>query len=269
MTWKHYHNPNLSLPVVRRKLGVELLELLSTFGDVLVTRGYALTENKSLPSHTALKSSLYRLRKAGLVVERTDDGSVPELRLSESGEERLPEALHPRKRWRKKWGGVWYTLVYDVPESERKYRNILRAFLSRLRMGCLQKSVWITPWDIRPEFHDLLQGAAVGPFAYLFESRTVLGLHEDAIVTAAWDMERLNKLQRRYCKVYADNLERLMAGGADEESVCELARQEMSAYLSAMACDPLLPRELYPNGYWGEEVWDLHCEIVKNIRRVL
>ena len=42
-------------------------------------------------------------------------------------------------------------------------------------MGCLQKSVWVSPRDIRPEHDDLVKGIRVNFYAYLFEATTVLG----------------------------------------------------------------------------------------------
>ena len=57
----------------------------------------------------------------------------------------MPEELRPEKFWNRKWDGIWYVLAYDVPEPQRSYRESLRRFLQRLRMGGLQGSGWVSP----------------------------------------------------------------------------------------------------------------------------
>ncbi|MBN1270469.1 MAG: hypothetical protein JXB04_12835, partial [Kiritimatiellae bacterium] len=117
-----------------------------------------------------------------------------------------------------------------------------------------------------PEFADLAEAAAVGDYAHLFEAKTVLGRGPSEIVASAWDFERINALQRRYCRVFGQNLERLGSGKADRADAIRLAREEREAYLYAMDLDPLLPEVLWPPGYMGRPVWDLHLRLVKQLR---
>ncbi|MBN1270513.1 MAG: hypothetical protein JXB04_13065 [Kiritimatiellae bacterium] len=147
--------------------------------------------------------------------------------------------------------------------------NVLRGFLTRLRMGWLHRSVWVTPRDIRPDYDDLVRGAAVGRYAFLLEAETVLGQSSLEIVENAWDMDRLQQVQHWYHQVFAENLERLRTDDVPEEELVELARDEMSAYLSAMQEDPLLPRALCPPGYRGEAAYKLHKAFAREIARRL
>ena len=115
--WKVFHDPDVSFPVVRRRLGMELLDLLNMFGEVAVSGGWAFIKNRSGVSREAYNRAVGRLSRQGLI-----------------------------------------------------YRNVLRQFLKAQRMGCFQKSVWITPTDIRPQYADLKEAAAVEVFACLFEA---------------------------------------------------------------------------------------------------
>ena len=53
------------------------------------------------------------------------------------------------------------------------------------------------------------------------------------------------------------------------ESLLELARAELDAYLSVMQSDPLLPQKLWPQDYLDESVYQLHRRISREIRQRL
>lgn len=269
INWKSFHHPDLCLPVIQRKIGNELLDLFATFGEVLVSNGRSLTWNSSLPNQSAYYSATYRLRKAGLLAYRKSDGQTPVLMITEEGKRSLSGAREPEKLWNAKWGGIWYVLTYDVPEKDRLYRDTLRRFLGLMRMGCLHKSVWVAPRDIRPEYGDLVEASGVDSFSYLLEAKTVLGRPASEIVQNAWDFERLGEVQRRYIKVYSQNLEQLCRRDVSPEEATTLARQELEAYRHAMYGDPLLPQALHPSGYLGRGVWQLHRKLVREVTRRL
>ncbi len=267
--WKAFHHPDISLPVVRRRIGLELLELLELFGEVSAHGGWAFLHNRTDPDLRGYQRAIVRLSKQGLIVK--EQGlNTPRLKISEEGTESLATYLRPDKWWTRKWNGIWYLLLYDVPEVDRSYRNVLRQFLQTQRMGCFQKSVWITPHDIRPQYSDLEKGAAVGTFAALFEARTVLGTPSDKIVRESWDLKRLHDIQKRFCDVYGENLAVLSKTVLlNPEVFMRLATEEMDAYRSAFVLDPLLPAQLLPMDYLGREVFDLHLKVVAEIRSKL
>lgn len=264
--WQAFHHPDISLPVVRRRIGLELVEMLEILGDVAIHGGWAFLQNRSYPNRNAYRRALGRLSEQGLIVkERGLD--TPVLRISEEGVDSLEAYFRPEKCWNRKWSGIWYLLVYDVPETDRSYRNVLRQFLKRQRMGCFQKSVWITPHDIRPQYADLDEAAALGAFACLFEARTVLGMAAERVVWESWDFDRLYEIQKRFCEVYGENLE-ILRGFATpgQNALMRLAAEEIDAYRSAFVLDPLLPSPLLPQDYKGKEAHNLHLEITNQIR---
>jgi DNA-binding transcriptional regulator PaaX len=269
MSRVRFHHPDFSFPVARRQLGVELLDLAEGMAEALLTRGRSLSWNESYPSRKGYNDAVYRLRKKGLIAYRRSGGRNPVMMLTADGRKRLPEELKPEKWWNKKWNGLWYVLAYDVPESERSYRASLRGFLKRLRMGKLQGSVYVTWRDIRPEFHDLVEAGAVNNYAFLFESRTVLGLPAREIVHASWNMDRLDTMQRWYCEVCERNLEAITGNGMAASDLGALAREEFNAYFRIMKDDPLLPRKLWPVRYQGSRAYKLHRRLQQAIARRL
>lgn len=269
MDWKTFHHPDWSLPVVKRRVTEQWIDLMKDVGEVLATNGRSLAWNKTYPSQTAYRAAMSRLRKAGLVATHHDDGRLPSLKLTPEGLGRLPIYHTPEKFWDVKWNGIWYMLVFDVPEKERHYRDTLRGFLKRLRMGCLQRSVWVTPHDIRPEYDDLQQAANVHAISYLLESRTVLHQETSEIVENAWDFSHLKELHERYLEVYRENLALTSQSNHGEPALMALLLQEAEAYVQCMRPDPLLPNELLPANYLGKKVYKLHQQVRSSIASAL
>ena len=46
-----------------------------------------------------------------------------------------------------KWNGKWHIVIFDIPESRRKIRNILRFHLKRIGFLQVQASVWAYPFQ--------------------------------------------------------------------------------------------------------------------------
>ena len=269
MKWCEFHHPDISWPVIRRRAGVEIMEMLEMVSLFLSRGGWGLLNQSCYPNQAAYRNATSRLCRRGLVVSRSVGGQTPHLMLSDAGLSDLPAYFAPEKMWEKKWNGIWYLLVYDVPEVDRKYRNVLRQFLKQMRMGCLQQSVWVTPQDIRPDFDDLSKAAGLDGFSFLFEAKTVLGLPSRRVVEEAWNFERLGQLQDHYCGVMEENIRRLEQDACSTEDLAVLMRLAMDAYHGVFSEDPLLPRSLHPAGYRGMEVLSLHRRLFEGLDKHL
>lgn len=269
MNWLEFHHPDWSLPVVKRRISEEWIDIMKDVGDMLISNGRSLLWNHSYPSQTAYRAAQSRLRKSGLLVQHSTGTNLPQLRLTPEALDRLPVYHDPVKQWNKKWNGIWYVLIFDVPEKERHYRDTFRGFLKRLHMGCLQKSVWVTPHDIRPEYDNLEQAANVQAVSYLLESRTVLHRKSSEIVQSAWNFTHLQTLHERYIDIFTRNMAFLKTTNCSPESVMNLLYNEAEAYIQCMRPDPLLPSELLPEGYQGKNVYTLHGQIRQAIAEAL
>ena len=265
--WRRTGNPNLCWTVARRRFADDVLYTLDALLKVLETRGRSLTWSQTLPERRSYWSAVERLRKKGLIAYRKPGGRDPVLILTEDGAGQLPDATHPERFWDVKWDGTWYVLVFDVPERQRGYRHALRGFLKRMHMGCLQRSVWVSPRDIRPAYDDLDEAAAARDYCFLFQSRTVLRQSPQEVVTRAWPMDEVRKDQNEYLQIYSANLRRLSQKTHSENDLHALLREERMAYLAAMEKDPLLPQDLWPKGYLGRQVHSLHRLVMDEIAR--
>lgn len=263
-----FHHPDYCPRVIGRRVTEQLVDALASYGAMFFSGGRSLLKSSSAPSDTAYRMTLSRLRKAGLVVVEKDGGGMPGLALTEAGRASMSVLHRPEVEWDRPWSKVWNLLVYDIPEKDRSYRRVLRDFLRRMRLGCLQGSVWIAPRDIRAEFDDLTRGAALGGYAFLFEARTVLGLPTEAIVTESWDFDRLQRAQQWYLQHIGAATEGL-AQPVEPSELRAWLNEELEAYLAVMHLDPLLPRTLWPDGYAGPAVVAAHRAFVKAAGRLL
>ncbi len=217
------------------------------------------------PNTHAYITGVSRLRKMGLIATQKKDGSLPALKLTPDAKKRLPPYLHPHEFWNKNWGKLWYILMFDVPEKNRSYRDTLRSFLKQRRFGCLQRSVWVTPWDVRADYDDLNRVASVDSVAFLFEARTVLGFGNQSVVRDAWGFNQINKVQYLYIAFANENLMRLNQESHSEGELIQLLRMDNLAYAQAMSIDPLLPEELHPENYEGPRTAQLHDELSRRV----
>ncbi|VGO17603.1 hypothetical protein PDESU_06202 [Pontiella desulfatans] len=263
MNWDTFHHPDVSLPVIRRRTRDELIILLSETAAFFLSRGASDLYGHCYPNQRAYHSSVARLKKSGLVAHLHRDGSLPSLRLTDDGKAAIPDYYRPREFWETRWNKRWYVLMFDVPERERAYRDHLRSFLKQRHFGCLQKSVWVTPRDVRPEYDDLERAAAVDSVAFLFEAQTVLGHGAQSVVRHAWNFDQLEALQGEYIRFVDRNLEKLGSHAGGEAELVQLLRMDNLAYSQAMALDPLLPEELHPAGYCGKEAFAKHNQLVQ------
>lgn len=247
-----------------RRTGDFLIDLVFTLGDNLAHRRYSDAFTNRWKTDTAYRTAVYRLRRAGLITRRRGRGRTPVLQLTNEGQSRVSLALQPEAQWNRKWKGLWYLLAYDVPEKERGYRDALRGFLARKRMGCLQRSLWISPDDIREEYADLVEAAAVSDFAGLLEVSSVIGMDNNTLVWRSWPFEDIYREQFAYCRKWESQLDAIAA--APPEQLGRIAQDELVEYLHSMRRDPLLPKAVCPRGYYGRKAYDVHCEVAQLVR---
>ena len=253
MKWQGFHHPDFCAEVIGRKVTLHLLTLLDGMATILLTRGRSVFWSHGDPNRISYEAALARLRRRGLIACRRTRGHAPVLNILPKAEEHLPVEARPEKLWNRDWNGLWYVLSYDVPEAQKSYRENLRRFLKRNRMGGLHASVWITPQDIRALYSDLVEAGGLGEYAVLLESRTVLGQDARELVLRAWDFHRLDRAQEWFCQTCAEALDRIETGALSAGDLTALARDAATAYYAVMEPDPLLPRSLWPRGYLGPD----------------
>ncbi len=249
--------PAPSLPVVMRKVGRQIEDVLLALGPGLAGNPAGIRMGSLLPDDRAYHEAVRRLEKKG-VVAGIVPGKNAYLRLLPGPTLNCPPWLRPRREWSRRWRRVWYILTYDVPEKEANYRKNLKGFIERERFGQFQRSVWVTFRDVRPLIQDLIDGAALLDFAMIFEARTALGISDERIVDQAWNWPKIHAGQRWYLAAMEKVNGHLDRGEVPREGLPDLLQEEMVAYRTAMVSDPLLPKALLPPEYLGQVVFKVH-----------
>lgn len=118
-------------------------------------------------AHTSSESkkkvydTLFRLTSQGLVSFTNDRYAV------------TPEAEVLIHTIDKKRDGIWKIIIFDIPESRRSVRNVLRSKLVALGFKKWQNSIWITPFIIAPEIEAELNELAKHFFIRLIKTTDI------------------------------------------------------------------------------------------------
>ena len=64
----------------------------------------------------------------------------------------------------KRWDHNWRIVLFDIPESKRRSRDILRSYLKRLKFFEFQKSVFAHPFDCKNEIEYIVEFYNLRPY---------------------------------------------------------------------------------------------------------
>lgn len=116
----------------------------------LFGRGWKEIERKNL---TRSLRALEQRRL--LILKRRGTYMVPVLTALGKQRAHMAQLKHLKIARPKKWDKKWRIVLFDIPEEQRQWRNILRAQLKRLQFHELQKSVFVHPFDCMKEMKQL------------------------------------------------------------------------------------------------------------------
>lgn len=172
---------------------------------------------------------------------------------------------------RRTWDGRWRMVMFDFPEVARKARDAFRRELKVHRMGCLQKSVWITPDPVIDDWKRLLAASELTEWVLLFESAELGPVEDLAIARRIWKLDEVSARYERYLTVFK-SLPRQMRSAKSSTLQGELGntiQRERRAYFDTLRGDPMLPSALTPKGFAGARADELHGEIRDAVRTLI
>jgi DNA-binding transcriptional regulator PaaX len=117
-------------------------------------------------------STFYNLRRNGYIKFKSQHEE--ELcYLTKKGEKTVIELLVKLKIKKQKWDGKWRIIIFDIPENRHKFRDNIRKSLLNLGFVKLQKSVWITPYDIIDDLYNIIPGFREGDWFEYAEAKYI------------------------------------------------------------------------------------------------
>jgi phenylacetic acid degradation operon negative regulatory protein len=199
-----------------------------------------------------LRFDLLQLRRSGMV-ERRSANARSQWRLAEPGRLAAFGGVDPASRWSRKWDGRWRLLLFDLPARQQRLRLILWRWLRRQRFGYLQQSVWIVPDTIKETSTPLRQFKLTPESLTVIEGTPAPPDTNDDIVRSAWDFALINRNYTAAIKLAIAGRRFVQAGKPVE--MRKWLADERSAWLEAIANDPLLPEALLPKDYLGQKAF--------------
>jgi phenylacetic acid degradation operon negative regulatory protein len=210
---------------------------------------------------------IHALEEAGwLESQSVVEGTERVYRLTQKGYLKALGGSLPPEQWERGWDGKWRVVVFDLPEDKRGLRNELRRQLKHARFGGLQGSVWVSPDSVYSIEGALKKTSAACGVMTFFEGTTCGGESPADVVASAWNFQKIN----RSYQDYQAHLKELPRAGIPtiREALLDWAREEKDLWSNCMHCDPLLPRELWPEGYLGETAWKKRIAILRRIGKM-
>ena len=200
-----------------------------------------------------------RLRREGWLASRRDGRETTYL-LTEQAWKALDEGrARTFQRAEGPWDGLWHTVIYSVPETERALREQLRKKLQWLGFGPLAQSVWVSPHDRVGEVREaFVENSSVR--MDLLHARSEDSKHDREIAARAWDLTRLNQDYDRLLTLYQPRLDSYRAGElVGQEALSERMRLVYD-YRKFPYRDPDLPPELLPDDWVGRTAHEVFLQ---------
>lgn len=187
--------------------------------------------------------ALNRFERQKLLEKRVSDQGVAEIVLTQSGKNRAMKTFPLFRLAHKPWKGWWLVVTFDIPESSRKTRDLIRQQLISLGFAQWQKSVYISPHDIADDLSKMLQ-------EYNLEKIVVPMIAKKILAGGDWEFAKklfgIDRVSMSYNKIIAD-LKKF--NGSPNKF-----RKIFADYLSVLTIDPFLPVGLSPKEGYGREM---------------
>lgn len=185
-------------------------------------------------------------------IERVIKNKKAYLRLTSAGKE-LMQREFPIMSLTKQWNKKWIIVIFDIEETSRKQRNMLRNMLKNIGFGMLQQSVWITPLPIGEDIKELIFHQGFSDSAFVLEISHVLLGNPKKLAGRVWDLDRLEEeyLNLKKEKDRLINSIKTIDGRQnkrykDNKEIEEKIREQKKKMLEFLVTLPPLPRELFP-----------------------
>lgn len=191
---------------------------------------------------------LYKTNEIEKIIKR----GKPYIRLTGRGKRKLTRDFPLLAMQQKPWDGFWRVVIFDIPEKYHYVRDLLRNKLASLGFGKLQRSVYITPFNVAQDVREFLASKNLSGYVLVMVSKEVFTGNLLGLTGWVWQLDKINK---SYQKIH-DNwlwakarLEAKDLGGA--------AKNCYQDYIEVIYKDPFLPKELLPADWEGFEVKEL------------
>jgi len=153
------------------------------------------------------------------------------------------------------WDRKWRVVLFDIPESTRTERLLLRTELGRLGFGALQKSAYFSPFPLLGVLSRFATNLGIRQYLSLMEVEKLED--EKKMVEKAWNLKNINEGYKKFLK----KSHLLLQTQGSQLFWPLLAKELESEFAQIYDDDPHLPAKLLPKSWAGLEAYQVFKEI--------
>lgn len=203
--------------------------------------------------HQIVRNALARLKKEGYIhsPERSRYSLTKAGMSFLTGINSKPQLLDRR------WDGRWLSVLFEVPETERKKRDAFRNDLLQLGFGGLFKSVYISPWDYAAEVLRIAEHHGLADRVTVSKGEFVHGAPTPLQARQLWRLDALNETYEEQLawlrSEFQPDIAASQSGGTDDDGLSTFVRfLELGERMADLSLnDPMLPEELLEGDWLG------------------
>lgn len=166
-------------------------------------------------------------------------GAMPEITVE--GKRRL-QASMPVYDQKRVWDGRMHVITYDIPETKKKERDLLREYLRRIGCAKLQASVWLTPYNPIDTLRSYIGEKDLAGTIIVSDLGRDASIGEEDLHELIVRIYGLEEINSRY-KEWLQHHER------------RLDSRALISYLAILKDDPQLPFDLLPAWWRGDKAY--------------
>ena len=112
---------------------------------------------------------IYYLKRKNYIKVVSPEGGKTAIMLTKEGLGRaLRASFKMESDHNKRKDGKWIMLIFDIPQTNKKARNLMTSILHNLKYKMFQQSVWVTPCDVSEKTEKFLQFYFLDKFVKIF-----------------------------------------------------------------------------------------------------
>ena len=203
-----------------------------------------------------LRKEFSCLKKAGLIkIGRRYQKPYP--LLTRQGKLKIATRLSFKKF--EHWDGKWRVAIFNIPESDKKFRVRFRGVLMELGFRKIQNGVYISPHPLLPTVNRIATELAIRQNMILLESENLE--NEKFAVQKIWHLHQING---NY-KTFVVKARQALASAKSKPSFWPFLAKDLEMEFAQMyQQDPHLPDRLLPTDWQGHRAYEIFKKIVRS-----
>lgn len=209
---------------------------------------------------TTLRQRIWEMVKRSLIKRIKQEGSGL-IELTETGDVYLQSNI-PLFKKSQEWDGHWRVVIFDIEKARGHLRDSLRRQLISNGFRNWQRSFWVTPHDINPNFERFVLEKELKGAVEILIARRFWGEDDIILAEKLWNLSTLNNSYLSLCNEWqAANTQYSMNLDVLKKIAVSLQDRFLDIYWS----DPGLPTKLLPGNWAFDNAYSIHSSLVRAI----